>query len=61
MYNVWVLTEEHNDYNQYGKYFLAVFNREPTENDLVFWGYSHFGRENNENQWVNKEKEPLHK
>lgn len=61
MTNVWVLTEEHNDYNQYGNYFLAVFNREPTEADLVFWDYNHFGRENNENQWVNKEKVPLHK
>lgn len=26
---VWVLTTEHNDYNQYGAYFLAVFAKKP--------------------------------
>lgn len=32
---VWVLTEEVNDYNQYGEYFLAVFKEKPTLEDLM--------------------------
>lgn len=27
---VWVLTSEHNDYDQHGEYFEAVFHKEPT-------------------------------
>ncbi len=27
---VWVLTREHNDYNQYGEYFVAVFAQQPS-------------------------------
>jgi len=53
---VWVLTEEVNDYNQHGNYFLAVFKHEPTEADIKQYGYSHFGRETAEHQWVNKEQ-----
>ena len=32
---VWVLTEEVNDYNQYGEYFLAVFKEKPTLEELM--------------------------
>lgn len=32
---VWVLTEEVNDYNQYGEYFLAVFREKPTLEELM--------------------------
>ena len=27
---VWILTEEHNDYDQYGEYFVAVFAEKPS-------------------------------
>lgn len=27
---VWVLTSEHNDYDQYGEYFLAVYKEKPS-------------------------------
>ena len=32
---VWVLTEEHNDYNQHGEYFVAVFGDLPTVQRLA--------------------------
>ena len=53
---VWVLTEEYNDYDQHGEYFLAVFKDEPTTADLKNFGYNHFGRQKNEFSWVNKQK-----
>jgi len=53
---VWVLTEELNEYNQYGAYFLAVFKHEPTEADLKQFDYTHFGRLTDEYSWVNKEQ-----
>jgi hypothetical protein len=56
---VWILTEEYNDYDQHGEYFLAVFKKEPTEEDLKQFDYDHFGRENNEYSWVNKHKEKV--
>ena len=31
---VWVLTREHNDYDQYGRYFCAVFAQKPTHQQL---------------------------
>ncbi len=54
---VWVLTEEYNEYDQHGEYFLAVFKDEPTEKDLKHYDYTHFGRKMNEYSWVNKRKE----
>lgn len=27
---VWILTEERNEYDQYGEYFIAVFKDKPT-------------------------------
>lgn len=32
---VWVLTREHNDYNQHGAYFEAVFKNKPTLDQLT--------------------------
>jgi hypothetical protein len=32
---VWVLTEEYNDYNQNGEYFLAVFKEIPSREELL--------------------------
>lgn len=29
MKKVWVLTRSHNDYDQHGEYFVAVFGRKP--------------------------------
>lgn len=34
MKTVWVLTEEHNQYDQYGEYFLKVFATKPTEKQV---------------------------
>ena len=57
----WVLLESHNDYDQHGEYFLAVFEREPTEADLPYWDHTHFDRKHNEDVWVTKEKVPVFK
>jgi hypothetical protein len=32
--SVWVLTEEYNQYDQYGEYFRAVFANKPTAEQL---------------------------
>jgi hypothetical protein len=32
---VWVLTTEHNDYDQHGEYFVAVFETKPTVKELA--------------------------
>jgi len=54
---VWVLTEEFNDYDQHGAYFLAVFKHEPTEADLKQFDYCCFGRQDRHDySWVNKEQ-----
>lgn len=29
MKKIWVLTQSHNDYNQHGEYFVAVFGSKP--------------------------------
>jgi|DEB0MinimDraft_4_1074332.scaffolds.fasta_scaffold426591_2 hypothetical protein len=31
---VWILTSEHNDYNQHGEYFIAWFKTKPSEKEL---------------------------
>lgn len=33
--NVWLLTREHNDYDQHGEYFIAVFAEKPTIQQLI--------------------------
>ncbi len=35
---VWVLTEEHNAYDQYGEYFVAVFASVPHHSELTKHG-----------------------
>jgi len=37
---VWVLTEEYNDYDQYGEYFINVFANKPTCDQLNDAGVS---------------------
>lgn len=32
---VWVLTREHNEYDQHGEYFVAVFGKKPTLGELA--------------------------
>lgn len=32
---VWVLTREHNDYDQHGEYFVAVFLKKPSHTTLA--------------------------
>lgn len=57
---VWVLTTEHNEYDQFGEYFVAVFLNKPTPIELEWYGISvedipHVqnggGRQSHENQW----------
>ena len=40
---VWVLTEEYNDYDQHGAYFLAVFQTKPSIKELADWFSVHEG------------------
>lgn len=35
MKTVWMLTEEYNDYDQYGEYFLDVFETKPSREQLA--------------------------
>lgn len=35
MKTVWILTEEHNDYDQHGEYFLEIFEVKPTTQQLI--------------------------
>ena len=32
--SVWILTEERNEYDQYGEYFIKVFFKKPTIEEL---------------------------
>ena len=32
---VWIITEEHNDYDQHGEYFIAAYPTKPTITDIV--------------------------
>ena len=36
--NVWVLTTEYNEYDQYGEYFVAVFKEIPHRSQLTAFG-----------------------
>lgn len=38
---VWVLTREHNDYDQHGAYFEAVFKNKPTLDQLAVFVYDY--------------------
>ena len=73
MKTVWVLTESHNDYNQHGEYFSAVWLEKPTREDLIKVGIREEGRIDlllagekdgrmyNEDQWFDLEEVPLGK
>ncbi len=37
---IWVITEEFNDYNQHGGYFVCAFDHSPTYDDLITAGFS---------------------
>lgn len=55
MKQVWLLEEFFNDYDQHGGVTLAVFGREPTEEDLKPFGYTYFGfKTQKEYSWVEK-------
>jgi hypothetical protein len=41
---VWVLTREHNEYDQHGAYFEAVFSSQPTLLQLAEWFSSNGGQ-----------------
>jgi hypothetical protein len=53
---VWGVFEEVNEYDQCGDKLLGLFRHQPDEKDLVQFGHTHFGRENNEYSWVYKEE-----
>lgn len=43
----WILTEEYNEYNQYGGYFVTWWPEKPTEEQLAKWT-DPLGRRDNE-------------
>jgi len=60
MKSVWILTCEYNDYDQYGEYFLDVFDSLPSTdelliNDIPTTQLKHVlaggGRKDGEDQW----------
>lgn len=62
---VWVLTQEHNMYDQYGKYFIKVFGDKPTPTELlaegvrkdeVSWVLAGGGRQGKEDEWWHLDK-----
>lgn len=62
----WVLTEEFNDYDQNGEYFVAVFGKKPTEEQLApYVGHdtkhvlSGGGRQETEYHWYYLREEKL--
>lgn len=66
---VWVLTDEYNDYDQHGEYFIAVFINKPTHEQLTEHGVSKFklrhvlnggGQTNDEYQWFNLTEHTAH-
>lgn len=50
---LYVITRELNDYNQDGEYFVSVFSKEPTKEQLKNLNIDHLGRVNWENEWFN--------
>jgi hypothetical protein len=67
MNTVWILTEEFNDYNQHGEYFLAAFKEKPGVEKLMKFmserEANHVqnggGRIDTEFQWFNLREEEL--
>lgn len=65
---VWILTEEYNQYDQYGEYYLAAFKDKPTVEQLMKFEMNketalHVqnggGRIKYEDQWFNLKEEEL--
>lgn len=66
---VWILTEEYNDYDQHGEYFLGVYTSKPTIEQLLGKGVPQNclrhvlnggGRKGTEDQWFHlRETEPI--
>jgi hypothetical protein len=65
---VWILTEEYNDYDQHGEYFISVFKDKPTIAQLMSYHMSEAeakhvqnggGRLGVENQWFLLKEEEL--
>ena len=59
---IWILTREHNDYDQHGEYYVMAWRHEPTPSELLKAGVPESdvtrvmqggGRENNEGIWFN--------
>ena len=68
MNKVWILTEEYNEYDQHGEYFLAVFAEKPTAEKLIKIGVHESEVEHvlsggcrikNEHQWYHLKEEVL--
>ena len=68
MKSVWILTEEYNDYDQHGEYYIAAFRDVPTVEQLMKFemneeGALHVqnggGRIGTEYSWYNLRQEPL--
>ena len=36
--SIWVLTEEYNDYDQHGEYFVHSWNHKPSKDELIEHG-----------------------
>ena len=65
---IWLLTEEYNQYDQYGEYFLSAFKDKPTQEQLEQCGIQkneieHVlnggGRIKYEDQWYHLREEDL--
>lgn len=65
---VWILTEEYNDYDQYGEYYLEVFKNKPTIEQLMKFEMNRKvakhvqnggGRIEYEDKWFNLKEEEL--
>jgi hypothetical protein len=57
---MWILTEEYNDYDQYGEYFVQAYLNKPTREQLLQHEVEEYrvdhvlaggGRQKWENQW----------
>lgn len=68
MNKVWILTEEYNEYDQHGEYYIAVFKNRPTVEQLMNLEMSEQtalhvqnggGRIKYEHQWYNLREEEI--
>jgi hypothetical protein len=58
--NIWILTTEYNQYDQYGEYYVKTFARKPNKESLLSLGVTECyiehvlsggGRKGDEDQW----------